>query len=163
MNHQEITPRDKEIINNRHRNESFSMGNIIHWPSERPSSPPSTPSVRGGGAPPAEMSSPVDAASVRNAGARYDGNNPTVVLQWEARDAIRARAAVNQDESVINVRTLRCFGPSCILWCVGQTEPRIYARLCFLRGALVNLPSSWFELKTSPHKRNNVNLPASLM
>lgn len=63
------------------------------------------------------MSSPVDAASARNAGARYDGNNHTVVSQRDTRDAIRARATVNQDESVINVRTLCCFSSSCILSC----------------------------------------------
>lgn len=72
------------------------------------------------------MSSPVDAASARNAGARYDGNNPTVVSQRDTRDAIRARATVNQDESVLNVRTLCCFSSSCICMC--RANRAVYLR-----------------------------------
>lgn len=56
---------------------------IFHWKYNIPTiqevlTPPRLPAFH----PPAEMSLPVESAGARRAGARYDGNNPAVVLQW---------------------------------------------------------------------------------
>lgn len=56
-----------------------------------------------------------------------------------------------------------CAASVCHAYCsMSGKHSRIFTDVCILRRALVNLSRAWFELKTSQHKRNNVNLPASL-
>lgn len=142
---------------------------IFHWKYNIPTiqgalTPPRPPAFH----PPAEMSSPVKSACARHAGAQYDGNNPAVVLQWytEGWDSCTCTSESWRTsqwwmwERCAASALHACFRMS------GKTSSYIpNARACasILRQALVNLLSFWFELKTSQHKRNNVNLPGNLM